>query len=245
MCSFLVQYGAAVDLIILAPGKDGTSVGLGEYFAAGNSIDDLLSLTTPCLPQSSDTAASCEVPPTEYETTDSGIFACTPTEKGIDRYQLTNFDARVVAEVEFHDDDRVTREFEIVAKVGGKTKTVTVAAEVFDQMDWTRPKLGIRATVYDRSPRRNETLIAIQALSGPVPALMGTRKLGWHCVDGKWGRVDAGGIVSANPPAANCGLPNRPDVNPTTAKELSGGPIGPISQRIEASFRCVRTFPRF
>jgi len=229
LVAFLRGRGAQARFILLPPGEGGRRTKLDEFLARCQSTEELLALATDGLPKLNEPEAGTR-PPT-HEVTKEGIFALIPAKNGFDRLQLTNFDARVVTEVVFPD-DHVPREFEIEAHVQGKRSLIRVSADVFDEMEWVRPKLGINAVIYDRSPRRSATLVAIQTISGLVSLRVGTRRLGWHNVDGKSYFVHAGGIQSADSPTrTDSGSHNRSDAKPLAEDDLRDvGPEGPVPQ---------------
>jgi hypothetical protein len=61
---------------------------------------------------------------------------------------LTNFTARIVADVIFDDDAHPRRQFEVEAEVGGRKIAFVIPAGEFSQMGWVLNRLGPQAVVY-------------------------------------------------------------------------------------------------
>ena len=144
--SHLEQHGALVSYLCLAPTNNGEKVGLDDFFASGSSVDDLMRLEVDTLPKSNDTEDTISP---RYAWTDAGICLEVKTRKGEVYYRpLTNFDARIVAEVTLTDGSDQSKEFEIEAVVVGEKKRTTIPADTFNKMDWVTENLGARAVIH-------------------------------------------------------------------------------------------------
>ncbi len=60
---------------------------------------------------------------------------------------LANFTARIVTEIRRDDGVDITREFEIEARLGGRTHRLVVAAAQFASLKWVTEQLGARAVM--------------------------------------------------------------------------------------------------
>ncbi len=144
--AFLEGRGAEVWLIYLPSGEAGRKTGLDDYLL-GRSVDDLLGLATPDLrPMDVDGDELGGIP---YQATPAGLVQLKRTESGSLPVPLTNFTARIVAEVEEDDGAEVVRVFEIEAGRGGTKRRVTVPAEQFFSVRrWAVQNLGATYVVY-------------------------------------------------------------------------------------------------
>ncbi|MEM6552587.1 MAG: DUF927 domain-containing protein [Planctomycetota bacterium] len=108
---------------------------------------------------------------------------------------LTNFTARIVADVIVEEHKTITRDHEIEARLGDRVVNFTVSADELDTLRWVGRELGGEAIVEPGARKHVGT--AIRRFSSPIP----TRKLvthtGWIDSDGQPRFVDATGIVGA------------------------------------------------
>jgi hypothetical protein len=83
--------------IYLPLGEAGRKQGVDDFLAAGNSVDELLSLATTELrepPSNEDEDLTANVP---YRSTPGGLIWDKPTQNGSVPTPLTNFTARIIA----------------------------------------------------------------------------------------------------------------------------------------------------
>lgn len=95
----------------------------------------------------------------DYLRTPTGLVWNRPTINGITPTPLTNFDARIVADVVLDDGVETTRTFEIEAGFGQSRKRFTVSASEFGSLNWVVEQLtelvgGFSVRGQRRSPRR-------------------------------------------------------------------------------------------
>ncbi len=89
---------AEVNVVYLPPGEAGRKQGVDYYLAAGNTVADLLAHATSELrepPQDGEDLVA-DVP---YRATHSGLVYDKPTQDGSAPVPLTNFVARIIADV--------------------------------------------------------------------------------------------------------------------------------------------------
>ena len=157
-----------------------------------------------------------------YAETDSGIIWNRPVTRdggaAVVAIPLTNFCARISAEVSRDDGIEVQRAFEISATLHGQPAVFTVAASQFAAMNWVAGNLGARAIVYPGLAARDHTRAAIQLCSTEIFSRRVFAHTGWRRFDRGFAYLHAGGGVGATgvetelPGAlANFVLPSPPE----------------------------------
>src|SRR5207249_6063954 len=91
-----------------------------------------------------------------------------PTQHGDVDILLTNFTARIVADVVEDDGAELRRCYEIEAQLGGRTSTFTIPATQFAAMRWPTEHLGARAIVEPGFGAADHARTAIQRLSDTI-----------------------------------------------------------------------------
>jgi hypothetical protein len=190
----LVRRKAKVRYVYLPHGEDDTKVGLDDYFAGGATVEDLLGCTEhdlrPMAPQQSDGGFVAN-----YEDRPDGII-WHGSPKG--PVQLTNFSAKVSADIVVRDGIDESRELEISAVVAGEPIKVRVGAEEFTAMNWVVPLLGPQAAIGPGPATRDLTRHAVQMLSGTTPRRDVFQHLGWSKINDRDFYLHAGGAISAS-----------------------------------------------
>lgn len=190
--TFLEHRGADVMVIYLPPGEGGAKVGLDDYLAAGHGVDDLLGLATAVLrgmPPGDENASLA------YRETLDGIVWEKPTANGPMSVPLTNFTARITAEVVEDDGAEQRRLFKIEARRREQSRSVQVSSAAFERMAWPTEQLGANAVIYPGLGTRDHARTAIQLLSGEVPERVVYTHLGWRQIGGAWVYLHAGGTI--------------------------------------------------
>lgn len=116
---FLDQRGARVQLVYLSPGDGDTKVGLDDFLAAGKGRDDLLRLATNVvrnIPGTQEPFGS------QYRATPHGLVWDKATPNGSVPVVLTNFGARIVAQMIEDDGAEQRRLFELEAVQGSRVR---------------------------------------------------------------------------------------------------------------------------
>lgn len=132
---------------------------------------------------------------TPYEETSAGLVWHKPTQSGTVRTLLTNFPARIVADVAEDDGAEVRRQFEMSATLDGRPHRFAVPAERFAAMHWPLEYLGAGAIVMPGLGAKEQARTAIQVLSAPVPRRVIYAHTGWREHDGRWAYLHAGGAL--------------------------------------------------
>jgi len=130
-----------------------------------------------------------------YRETPLGIFWERSTQAGSAEIQLTNFTAKIVADVAQDDGAEVQRYFEIASRLKGRTTRFLVPADRFAVMNWPTENLGATAIVFPGLSLRDHARCAIQVLSRDVPERLVIAHLGWRKQGQEWIYVHAGGAV--------------------------------------------------
>jgi Domain of unknown function (DUF927) len=178
-------------LIYLPAGEGAKKQGVDDYLAAGHTVDDLLSHATPELKN----PPRDEVPEHPYRATPGGLVWDKPTQNGSVPTTLTNFMARIKADVSEDDGAEVERGFEIEAMLSGRRHTFTVPPKQFPGMGWVTEHLGAGAIVQPGFGIKDHARAAIQTLSGEIPARRVYAHTGWRKIGGEWLYLHAGGAV--------------------------------------------------
>jgi Domain of unknown function (DUF3854)/Domain of unknown function (DUF927) len=194
--AFLESRDAKVALVYLPPGEGGTKQGVDDYFAAGHGMEDLLALATTemrSLPQD-------DRPANPYRTTPEGLLWDRPTPDGPTPVPLTNFTAKITADVAEDDGVEVRRRFEIEANLGERRAIFTIPATRFFGMGWPAEHLGANAVIYPGFSLKDHTRAAVQLLSGEVPSRRVFTHTGWREIDGEWCYLHSGGASGPHGP---------------------------------------------
>src|SRR5689334_14270962 len=132
-----------------------------------------------------------------YRETEYGLIRYKVTGEDEQRFPLTNFRARVVADIAHDDGTEVARAMEIEAMLRGRISRFVIPASTFNSMRWAIEKLGSGAIVYAGSGTTDHARAAIQLLSKEHPARTIYTHTGWRQINGAWVYLHAGGAISA------------------------------------------------
>ncbi len=176
---------------------------------------------------------------TSYDETPDGLLYWAPAREGgrVARW-LTNFTARITADLVMDDGAEQTRALKIVAKRGNQTKTFNLPASNFKGMDWPIEHLGSSAIVYPQFATHAAT--AIQVMSGEKPELFLYRHTGWRVVDGQHVYLHASGAIGANGP-----VDVETQLDGGLSKAELPAPADPVATRaaIRASLEMIHCAP--
>jgi hypothetical protein len=201
--AFLESRHADVRLIYLPAGPGGAKIGLDDFLAAKHTVDDLLVLATTELRAAPGGDRPAGSP---YRETPAGLVWEKPTANGTVATPLTNFRARIVAQVVEDDGADQRRLFEIEGALGARALRFGLQASAFAAMNWPTEHLGATAVTYAGMGLRDHARVAIQLLSGEVPERTVYTHLGWREIDGEWVYLHGGGAI---------------------------GPLGPVEEGVE------------
>ena len=117
----------------------------------------------------------------------SGPYSAKPTGiiwfKEVDNpVPLTNFMARIVAEVERDDGAERVLYFEIEADLRGRCSSFTVTASEFQGLHWVHRELGARAIIFPGFTKKDHARAAIQMLSDNILRRTVFTHTGWRKV---------------------------------------------------------------
>ena len=186
-------------------------------------------------PQESPDAAS------SYRSTPRGLVWIRQSRNGPIDVRLTNFDARIVADVLEDDGVEIRRRFEIQSRLSDIQRRFTVGAEAFASMGWVMEHLGARALVYPGFGLRDHARAAMQLLSADVPEHQVFAHTGWRNLDGVWVYLHGAGALGASGPVSG--------VKVALPETLSGfelpEPPSPdaLVQAVRASLRMIDVAP--
>jgi uncharacterized protein DUF3854/uncharacterized protein DUF927 len=178
--------------------------GIDDALACGVPIDVRITTvpdTTATEPRSEHAVPGVPSPPAgqghPYRATRDGLFWQRPTKDGSIDLRLTNFAARVVADIAEDDGAEVRRRFEIEARINGSRSGFTVAAESFASMGWATEQLGARAIIFPGFGIRDHARAAVQILSGHIPERRVFSHSGWRDLGTEgWAYLHAGGAIN-------------------------------------------------
>jgi hypothetical protein len=129
-----------------------------------------------------------------YRANDKGLFFLLRFKKRVQRIPLSNFNARILRDIEESDGVEVRHTFEVEACLNGQTTRFTLPAAQFRAMTWPLDFLGAQAVVHpDGSKPR--LLAAIQLLSGQVPRTEVFTHTGWRLRGEEQVYLHAGGAI--------------------------------------------------
>jgi hypothetical protein len=156
--------------------------------------------------------------------------------------RLTNFSARIVAQVVRDDGAETQRLFEIEAVLRGRPARFLLSASGFLRMDWPAEHLGAGAVVAPGIGLRDQARVAIQELSGPhIPERRVFAHLGWRLVGEQWIYLHAGGGIGPRGPVdgIEVGLPRElADYRLTASSDADG-----LRTAVRASLRLLEVAP--
>lgn len=134
-----------------------------------------------------------------YQETPDGMVLNRPTAHGVVSSILTNFRARIVADMTCDDGEETRRQFEIEATLGGFQRRFTVPSGRFAGMDWATEHLGAGAIVSAGMGKRDQARAAIEHLSGTPPSRTIYSHTGWRRLRvgerNLWVYLHAGGAI--------------------------------------------------
>jgi hypothetical protein len=142
-----------------------------------------------------------------------GITYMKPNSDGsVNEVVLTNFSARITADITEDDGAELARSFDIEVTLNGSITLVHIPAKEFQEMRWVIEQLGGAAIINPGHGLRDHTRAAIQYLSGEIPKRTVYKHTGWRLIDGKSYYLHAGGAIG-------------PDGHRTDIKAELSGPL--------------------
>lgn len=184
-----------VRIIYLPPGEGGRKQGVDDYLAAGHTVTALLAHATTELREPPRGEGEDPIADVPYRNTRSGLVYDKPTQDGSTPVPLTNFTARIVADVARDDGAEVQRAFEIQTRLNNRHKRFSVPAAKFSGMGWPTEHLGASAIVYPGFSVKDHARAAIQMLSEEIEERRVFTHTGWRKIDGVWVYLHGGGTI--------------------------------------------------
>jgi len=198
LCAFLRQRGAHVEMIYLPAGPGGAKVGLDDFFAAGQTKDDLWQYATAQIRDPPRDAAMSTGP---YIVRDNRtVYLKRIGPDATEPVILTNFAATIIEEVISDDGASERGEVVIVGVLadGSPLPPVRVPLAQFAAMNWPTASWGMRVIVSAGMGAKDRTREAIQLLSPDVVRRREYAHSGWRQIDDAWMYLHAGGAIGAD-----------------------------------------------
>lgn len=131
-----------------------------------------------------------------YAATPDGIVWYKPTKDGPMPTHLTNFEAKIIADILIDNGAESWRMFNIEAQIADKRTTLEVPADRFAAMKWPAQHLGAEAIIYSGSGIRDRARTAIQIFSvGHIQQRFVYAHLGWQRHNDQWIYLHADGAI--------------------------------------------------
>lgn len=195
-----------------------------------NGVDDLLATWGPdrvlkLFDSAIPGAQQCITVPMQFKSEPGGMFRVTGDGDHLTKVQLTNFQAKVVANIQVDDGVETKWEFDVESELRGRTYRFTLPASEFMNMNWPAERMGATAIVLPN--RRDYARAAIQSQSLTATEECMYTHTGWRKVKDQWVFLHAGGAIGATGPVPETnvrlfGVLNRyelaPPATPTALK---------------------------
>lgn len=149
-------------------------------------------------PAAADGAGAGHAEAGQYRETAAGIVRIESKNKNEIPHQLTNFTARIIADVSHDDGAEIARNFEITITQGPRSATATVPVERFPAMRWPIEAMGAQAVVYAGQGCADHARAAIQLLSGTPVRRVVYGHTGWRKIGGVWCYLHGAGAIGAD-----------------------------------------------
>lgn len=142
-----------------------------------------------------DSFETASITASQFRFTPTGLIHRKSTRWNAEPVRLTNFNARIIAEL-IEDDGSLeeTRVFEIEAELEGIKRLIRVPSSKFAAMAWPTSMLGARAIVF---PGQGDVArAAIQSLSKGIRQMTIYMHTGWRMIDGVQSYLHSGGAIT-------------------------------------------------
>jgi hypothetical protein len=245
--AFLESRKADIRIIYLPPGDHGEKVGLDDFIAAKRAAGadhaeiraSILALASESLRPLPRAEAEGELRVGEYVEMRGELFRAKTLPNGQEVLMpLTNFGARIVADIERDDGAEKSRHFEIEVRRGARTATVSVPVAQFPIMRWPVEALGCDAVVHAGAGAADHARCAIQLLSHNFQRRTVFVHTGWRQVNDQWIFLHGGGAIGANGPVDGVEVQLPPELEPLRL-EVADDP----AEALRASLRLLDLGP--
>jgi len=136
-------------------------------------------------------------PSCTYTASAKGMVYMKERGDGVDPVRLTNFTARIAADIRRDDGEASQRVFRLEAELHRRTHTIEVPARQFESLGWILEQLGAEAVVYPGRSLRDHLRAAIQVLSRDIRSHTVYAHSGWRRVEGRWLYLHGGGAIDS------------------------------------------------
>ena len=176
-----------------------------------------------------------------YVSTPAGIIWHKPVRDGEEEVRLTNFTARIIADIAEDDGVESKHSLEIEAKCNGRARTFGVPASGFTAMNWPLEELGGGAIIAAGAGLRDHARAAVQSLSSDMDHRRVFLHTGWRRIEDQWCYLHAGGAIGAEGSRTDLNVKLPPHV---AAFDLPPAPVGKsLRSAIRASVRFLGLAP--
>jgi hypothetical protein len=234
--SFLESRGAIVSVVYLPEGEAGAKVGLDDFIAGGAQEADLRALASRELRQPEQPEATD--PDCPYVETSEGLLLVKRTTKGETVTRLTNFTARISANV--LEDDGVTQRLavDLIVRLGEREKNFRVSANEFASLRWVAEQVGADAIVHAGPYARDHVRVAIQTFSPRLQDRVVYCHTGWRRLPSGWIYLHAAGAIGESGPLQGVEVELPEDLD---RFRLPAPPVGPELVRVVRSVLALRS----
>lgn len=181
---------------------------------------------------------STSIDSNSYRSTPNGLIRKKLTKHGLEVIPLTNFNARIIEDICEDNGTEQHRYFQVEAVLSGQPFRLTVPAERFASLWWVLEHLGPEAVVYPG--QTDHARVAIQLLSGEVPARLVLAHTGWRLFGKDWGYLHGGGAIGPRGPLEGVHVTLPRDLKRFVLLPL---PTGDLRNAILASYRSLDVAP--
>jgi hypothetical protein len=191
----MMRLGIAVKRIVwneAPPGGD-----LADFIEQHGAGEALIALIAAAVPITMEDLAVAQDAPV-YRMTPKGIMWMKPTPFGPMETPLTNFTARILADITEDDGVEPRAAVELEARVGARTARITVPIERFAGLGWAAEALGTDAAISPGMTVRDHARYAIQVLSTEKARFVVFTHIGWREINGVPCYLHAGGAIGAS-----------------------------------------------
>jgi hypothetical protein len=134
-----------------------------------------------------------------YEGTPNGIIYYKPTDNGGSvPTKLSNFDCRILSDVQHDDGVESTRYFDIGITIGEWKRTAEIPAKEYPSFNWLPGKFGAKPSIRSGNGIKDRLREAVQLISNPVERLVLTHT-GWVKTDSGSLYIHGGGAIGGSP----------------------------------------------
>ena len=181
-----------------------------------------------------------------YEVTPEGIIHHTYTRNGDHvRKPLTNFTARIVANIEVDDGVEPKHNLELEAVLKNRTKVFSVPSSEFANMNWAIDKLGGEAIIAPGTGAKDHARAAIQYLSPDIERRRVFTHTGWRRLGSKWFYLHGDGAIGSEGLYDSVSVKLPPNLapfrlpEPPTGEELVGAILASLRFLHVAPLSCT------